>query len=186
MAGIQLDIVPRRGQILVSEPLPPLVRGRLFGARYLMSKLAKPSAGAGGGSGYLSGMVLGQQASGNFLIGGTREFVGFDQSTTYDGIADLAQQAAELMPALRDMQIIRVFAGLRPSPPSGLPTIQRYSEPEGFIVASGHEGDGICLAPVTGEIVAEIAAGHVSDYHEYLDRLNENDLTTKTRSHQVS
>lgn len=170
MVGIELDVVPRRGQILVSEAMPPIVRGRLFGARYLMSKLAKPS-GDGSGTGYLSGMVLGQQASGNFLIGGTREFVGFDRSTTYDGVVDLARQAVQLMPALKEMQIIRVFSGLRPAPASGLPTIQRYSELGGFIVASGHEGDGICLAPVTGEIVSEIAAGRIDDYHEYIERL---------------
>ena len=77
------------------------------------------------------------------------------------------------MPALQDMHVIRVFSGLRPAPASGLPTIQCYHEPEGFIVASGHEGDGICLAPVTGEIVAEIAAGRVKDYHQYLDTLQQ-------------
>ena len=172
MAGIELDILPRRGQILVTEALPPLVRGRLFGARYLMSKLAKPSGKGGSGQGgYLSGMVLGQQASGNFLIGGTREFVDFDTSTTYDGITDLARQAVELLPVLSGVQIIRAFAGLRPAPGDGLPTIRRYPEPEGFVVASGHEGDGICLAPVTGEIVAEIVAGHVDDYTQFLQTL---------------
>lgn len=168
MVGLDLAVVPRRGQILVTEPLPPIVRGRVFGARYLMGKLKKlPGAGGGGVDSYSSGMAVGQQASGNFLIGATREFVGHDTSTTYEAITDLARQTVELLPSLRDVQILRAFAGLRPAAMDGMPTIKRYPEPEGFVVAAGHEGDGICLAPITGQIVADIVAGQIDDYHQY-------------------
>jgi len=92
--------------------------------------------------------------------------VEMDTRSTYEAIVDLASQAVELMPCLRDVQVIRAFAGLRPATPDGLPVIKRYSEVEGFIAATGHEGDGICLAPVTGTIVAEIASGRIDDYHQ--------------------
>ena len=166
MAGIELSVIPRKGQILVTEALPPVVRGRVFAARYLMSKHSKSDDG--GLPGYSAGPILGQQANGNFLVGSTREYVGMDTTSTYEAIVDLASQAVELMPSLENVHIIRAFAGLRPATPDGLPVIRRYPEVEGFIAATGHEGDGICLAPVTGSIVAEIASGRIDDYHQFV------------------
>ena len=168
MVGQELAVIPRRGHILVSERISPLLRGRILGARYLMSKLGKPATGGDTGvSTYSSGMIFGQQASGNLLIGATREFVGLDNSVTYEAISDLAKQLVQLIPALRDVQILRVFAGLRPATPDGMPVIKRYPEPEGFVVAAGLEGDGICLSPITGKVVAAIVAGRIDDYHQF-------------------
>ena len=162
MVGQELPVVPRRGQILVSEAVRPLVRGRIIGARYLMSKLGKADPAS-----YSSGMIFGQQASGNFIIGSTREFVGVDTSTTHDATTDLAGQLVRLAPALAKLQMIRTFAGLRPATPDGAPIIKRFAEPGGFIVAAGHEGDGICLAPITGTVVAGIVSGRIDDYHQF-------------------
>lgn len=168
MVGVELAVAPRRGQLLVTEALPVVVKGRVFGARYLMGKLKKlGSDGGATGDSYSSGMAVGQQPHGNFIIGATREFVGEDTSTTHEAIMDLARQTVELFPILHKVQVIRVFSGLRPAAIEGVPTIRRYSEPEGFIVAAGHEGDGICLSPITGKIVAEIVAGRIDDYHQY-------------------
>ena len=145
-----------------------VVKGRVFGASYLMGKLQKLGGDEGRrASSYSSGMAVGQQPNGNFIIGATREFGGVNTSNTFKAIADLSRQTVELFPILRNVQIIRVFSGLRPAAVSGMPTIKRYSEPEGFIVAAGHEGDGICLSPITGKIVAEIVAGKIDDYHHY-------------------
>ena len=59
------------------------------------------------------------------------------------------------MPALAQVNIIRTFAGLRPYTPDGLPILGPLAELPGLIMAAGHEGDGIALAPVTGKKVAE-------------------------------
>ena len=45
---------------------------------------------------------------------------------------------------------------LEPYTPDGLPIIGYVDEVEGFFIAAGHEGDGICLSPVTGKIVSEL------------------------------
>jgi glycine/D-amino acid oxidase-like deaminating enzyme len=56
--------------------------------------------------------------------------------------------------------VIRTFAGLRPSSPDGLPILGPVRNLEGFFMAAGHEGDGIALSPITGQIIAEwIAEG---------------------------
>jgi glycine/D-amino acid oxidase-like deaminating enzyme len=167
MVGQELTVIPRRGQILVTEAVRPMLRGRIIGARYLMSKLGKAAPSAANRSSYSSGMMFGQQAGGNFIVGSTREFVGEDASTTYEAITDLAGQLVRLVPALANVQIVRVFAGLRPATPDGAPVIKRFSEPEGLVAAAGHEGDGICLAPITGKVVAGIVSGRIDDYHQF-------------------
>lgn len=168
MAGLEVAVIPRKGQILVTEALPPTVKGRVFAARYLMSKLGKSSPD--GGADYSSGLVAGQQASGNFLVLSTREYVGFDTRSTARAVNDLAGQAAAMLPVLKGVHIVRAFAGLRPATPEGVPVIRRHPELEGMITASGHEGDGICLAPITGRLVVDLAQGRIADFHEFVDR----------------
>ena len=67
--------------------------------------------------------------------------------------------ALRLLPALRGLSIVRAFAGLRPHSDSGEPVVRRLGAPQGLIIAAGHGGDGVALAPVTGQIVASLAAG---------------------------
>jgi len=167
MAGQKLTVIPRRGQILVTGAIRPMIRGRIIGARYLMSKLGKAARSEENPRAYSSGMLLGQQASGNVLVGATREYAGEDPSTSHDAITDLARQLVQLVPGLADVQIIRAFAGLRPATPDGAPVIERCSEPEGLVVAAGHEGDGICLAPITGKVVAGTVGGRIDNYHQF-------------------
>jgi sarcosine oxidase subunit beta len=72
----------------------------------------------------------------------------------------IAVQTSRILPALRDLRVIRTFAGLRPSTPDGLPVLGPVPDVEGFFVAAGHEGDGIALSPITGQIIAQwIAEG---------------------------
>lgn len=38
----------------------------------------------------------------------------------------------------------------------GFPILGKVKEVEGFIMAAGHEGDGIALSPITGELIAQL------------------------------
>ncbi|MDJ0802160.1 MAG: FAD-binding oxidoreductase [Desulfobacterales bacterium] len=51
------------------------------------------------------------------------------------------------------------WRGLRPCTPDGLPYISRPANYDNLIVATGHAMKGISLAPVTGKLVAQLAAG---------------------------
>jgi len=62
----------------------------------------------------------------------------------------------KLMPKSKSFKVIRSFAGLRPHTPDNLCVLGPVSGVKNFIVASGHEGDGIALAPVTGKLIAEL------------------------------
>ena len=54
--------------------------------------------------------------------------------------------------------MLLVGRGLRPCSPDGLPYIGRPRRYDNVIIATGHGMKGISLAPVTGKIVAQLAA----------------------------
>jgi glycine/D-amino acid oxidase-like deaminating enzyme len=158
MAGLNIPIKPRRGQILVTETLAPIIKTTMQCARTTAIKLnpkmleTLPEKIIRMGTGF----CIEQTADGTLLLGFTREFSGFDRDVTLEAIDYIAARAVKFIPALEDVNFIRSFSGLRPYTPDGLPVIGKVDEIEGFIMAAGHEGDGICLAPLTGEMVAEI------------------------------
>jgi sarcosine oxidase subunit beta len=153
MVELEVPITPRRGQILVTAAVPPMLRHCLISAQYVAAKF-KPELAATGGMGF----SLEQAESGNILIGSTREFVGFDHRTTFDGIRMIASRIASVIPALVQVPVIRTFGGLRPYTPDGLPILGKVAGLEGFIMAAGHEGDGIALSAITGELIADLIA----------------------------
>ncbi|MBC8247612.1 MAG: FAD-binding oxidoreductase [Deltaproteobacteria bacterium] len=158
LVNLNIPVKPRRGQILVTESVPPFVRYCILSATYIAAKF-NPSLAESGGMGF----AVEQTKNGNVLIGSTREFVGFDRQTTFDGVNTIAGQILRVFPSLKDLHVIRAYAGLRPYTPDGLPILGTVEGLEGFIMAAGHEGDGITLSPVTGEIIAKvITRGEIS------------------------
>lgn len=153
MVNLEIPVKPRRGQILVTESVPPLINCCLLSAKYIAAKF-NPALAASGGMGF----AVEQSANGNVLIGSTREFVGFDRRTTYEGVNTISDQILRVLPNLKDLHVIRAYAGLRPFTPDGLPILGLVEGLEGFIMAAGHEGDGITLSPITGEIIAKLIA----------------------------
>ncbi len=161
-AGIKLPIIPRRGQVLVSEPIAPIIHHPMVSARYLTVKFIPPPQGEKEELGL--GFVLEQTVRGNLLLGSTREFVSFSRETTPTGILAIATKAMKIVPKLAGVNIIRTFAGLRPFTPDGLPILGKMPGFSNFYIAAGHEGDGITLAPVTGKIMAELILEGTSSF----------------------
>lgn len=151
LVHLDIPIKPRRGQLLVTEPMPPVLNRGVLSAKYIAAKFDPALAETEG-----EGISIDQTSSGNFLLGSTREFVGFDTRTTHQAMTNIATQAIHIIPQLKDTHIIRAFAGLRPYTPDGMPILGNVDGVEGFIVAAGHEGDGVALSPITGEVIAEL------------------------------
>jgi sarcosine oxidase subunit beta len=151
LVDLNIPIKPRRGQILVTEAAPQFLGRGLLSAGYIAAKFDPNLAKTHG-----VGISMDQTSSGNLLLGSTREFVGFDKRTTYEGITNILRNTSKIIPRLKNMHIIRSFAGLRPYTPDGLPILGKIQDIEGFIMAAGHEGDGMALSPITGELIAEL------------------------------
>lgn len=99
------------------------------------------------------------RASGTIVAGSTMEEVGFDSSTTPEGLAKVKSAAEEIAPALAISPITNEWAGLRPITPDMLPIIGKDPEAEHLIYALGHSRNGILMAPLTGEAVAALTVG---------------------------
>jgi len=150
MLGIDLPIAPRRGQILVTEPLPTLVHRKVYDADYVGTVgAADPTAAA------ISSVVEGTRA-GTILIGSSRELVGLDRRPALKLLAAMAARAIELFPVLADAHLLRSYLGFRPYSPDHLPVIGADVEVAGLFHATGHEGAGIGLAPATGALIASL------------------------------
>ncbi|MFI6736246.1 NAD(P)/FAD-dependent oxidoreductase [Nonomuraea sp. NPDC050451] len=157
LAGVDLPILPRRGFILVTEPLPrPLIRHKVYTAAYV-TNVASDSEGL-----ETSAVVEGTPA-GTVLIGASRERVGFDRTMSVPVLARLAEQAVALFPALREVRAIRSYCGFRPYCPDHLPVIGADPRVPGLYHACGHEGAGIGLAPATGHLLAQVLTGSPTD-----------------------
>jgi glycine oxidase len=101
------------------------------------------------------------RSSGKILIGATVEDVGFDKSVDPSAIRQLLQDAAKYLPELLSAQITHSWAGLRPGTPDDLPIIGPTDRPRLF-AATGHFRNGILLAPVTAQIMADLVLGQPS------------------------
>jgi glycine/D-amino acid oxidase-like deaminating enzyme len=170
MAGIHIPITPRRGAILISERVAPMVNGNVLCAQYIASKHQSSEHGSGSANPYGIGLSLGQTESGNLLIGGSREFKGFDSGIRPEMLTAIARHAMRIVPELGRIRIIRTMVGFRPSTGDGLPIIAEAPEVRGFYIAAGHEGDGIALSPITGKIVADLLQGG-RKYATFLEHL---------------
>jgi glycine/D-amino acid oxidase-like deaminating enzyme len=158
MIIVDIPILPQRGQILVTEARERMLDVIISGAEYLGTKAniaeLMPTDEEAAKLGL--GFTAEQTASGNILLGSTREFAGFDNDTTPDAINAIAKNAMVFIPWIKDLDVIRSFAGLRPYSPDGLPILGTVKGVKGFYMATGHAGDGVCLAPITGKLVSEL------------------------------
>jgi sarcosine oxidase subunit beta len=154
MIGLQVPITPIRGQILVTEPIKPIVRVPTLEVSYLAFKRNPDLAPKSEKVDVTCG--LSQNPKGNVYIAVTKEFVGLNNETTPMGISMMARRALDFFPGLSPAKVIRSYAGLRPYTPDGLPIMGTVPGMEGFIMAAGHGGDGVTLAPVTGKLISEL------------------------------
>ena len=167
--GVDIPIKPRRGQLVITEPVDPLIHHVMLCARYIAAKY-HPELLEGAQDDALRlgvGMALEQTSEGGLLIGSTREFVGFDKRVTEIGFRTVTSHAARIVPALKKIRAIRTFAGLRPYTPDGKAFMGAVPGFSGLYLAAGHEGDGIAYSPITGKSMAELI----------IDGNSESDLT---------
>jgi glycine oxidase len=93
--------------------------------------------------------------NGTLLVGATMEEVGFDERATAAGVKDLLEAACALVPGISSAGFLGARAGLRPGTPDDLPIIGPSSHVPGVIYATGHFRNGVLLAPLTAQLVAD-------------------------------
>ncbi|MEP2530195.1 FAD-binding oxidoreductase [Shimia sp.] len=118
--GFQAPLTPERGQVLITEKLPEIIR--------------RPS------------LIARQTEDGAVQIGATNELVGLDDGVTRKGMTQLAAEAVKAYPALADAKVLRSWGALRVMSPDGLPIYQESTQAPGAFLVTCHSG--ITLAAV--------------------------------------
>jgi glycine/D-amino acid oxidase-like deaminating enzyme len=156
MAGLRLPILPRRGFVLVTEPLPPTIHHKVYAGDYVANVLSSDE-------GLQTSPVVEGTDSGTVLIGSSRERVGFDQRVSLPVLATMAAKAVALFPVLRAAKVMRSYLGFRPYCPDHLPVIGPDPRAPGLWQASGHEGAGIGLSTGTAKLLTQAITGQPVD-----------------------
>ncbi|MCY3555393.1 MAG: glycine oxidase ThiO, partial [Gemmatimonadetes bacterium] len=103
---------------------------------------------------YTSGAYLVPRSDGRLIIGATVEEAGFRDEVTLGGVMQLFRDALELAPGLKSWTLDSTWSGLRPVARDGWPVLGATGT-SGLYAASGHGRNGILLAPLTGDLLAE-------------------------------
>lgn len=135
--GIRPHIHPVKGQMILFRATPGTVRTiHLAADRYAIPR-----------------------RDGRVLFGSTLEETGFDKQTSDGARDELWHIATRRFPALRDAQVERHWAGLRPSSPSGIPYVGRHPHLANLFVNAGHFRNGIVLGPASARLAADLVLG---------------------------
>ena len=162
IVGINIPIIPEQGQTLVSEKTFQVGKRNIVEFSRLMHKF-----------GYKNykrkvstelerlriGFVFQVTKANNFLIGASNAFVGFDNHASIEVMRGLAKRAIRFFPIIKDINIIRAYAGLRPYVQDNMPIISKVEEIPGFYIAAGHGDKGICLSLFTGKLISQMITG---------------------------
>lgn len=133
--GIDLPVKFERGQLLVTEATPRVMIHPTGNTR--------------------------QTARGNILIGVTYEMGRTERLTTLDGVRKIYGEIVRRYPVMKDANIIRHFAGIRPLPQDGKPYLGPVRRVPGLYVAASHSG--ITLSAVHGKVISELILDGHSD-----------------------
>lgn len=129
--AFHLPVKPIRGQIVLLESQPPLVRHVLHSAEcYIVPR-----------------------SDGRLLLGSTMDDVGYDKRVTAEAVAQLIQSAEKISPAVSRCTFRAAWAGLRPDTADHWPILGQAEE--GLVIATGHFRNGILLAPITAKLISE-------------------------------
>jgi sarcosine oxidase subunit beta len=142
MADCATPISPGRSQLLITERFTP----RLHPFLTIMGRA-----------------YLRQTVAGNVVIGvGGLANDAYEQYVDYPSLRQYAQLVCEALPWLREATLIRTFAGITEYTPDEEPYIGAVPGAEGLFVAAGFHGQGFCVGPMAGKIIADLICGRDS------------------------
>ena len=139
MAGVDLPTKSYRHQIAVTEPI-----------RRMQEPLIVD---------FYVNIYFCQTAHGSFMMGcgDEAEKPGHNVRGTWQFLEEISRRLTGLVPALKDISVVRQWAGLYNMSPDAQPILGVVSdEVENFICAVGFSGHGFMLAPITGVLMAEL------------------------------
>jgi len=140
MLGLSHPVVPVRYQILITEPLEPILGPLVMSFHH--------------------GTYCQQVPHGGFIMGwdNPNEPKGFNTSHDWIFLEEMAHRITEQLPILKDVRVIRQWAGNFDVSPDAQPILGCVPEVEGYYLGLGC-GRGLMLSPMIGKLMAEYLSG---------------------------
>ena len=169
MLGVSIPVVPVRGQMWATEPLPPRVFHGISGAESYAWWSGNPGAGPETppelthiGDRRVTRHLYGRQTrDGEVIFGGDRQLVGYDRTVDAGGVEANFAQTAEILPFLKDVSISRTWSGLMPFSLDGKPIIGKIPQRESLYIVTGLASSGFGRGPMAGKLIADyLHTGH--------------------------
>lgn len=107
-------------------------------------------------------------SEGSLVLGSSRQFAGFDCEPEDVVVNSIFERAAKFLPALNKISLRELLKGghirigLRPYMPDGKPIIGPVPNLPKLMLATGHEGAGLCMAFGTAEMVVDMILGNAT------------------------
>ena len=169
MLGVRIPIVPVRGQMWATQPLPPRVFYSLSSAESYAHWSRDPGGSADtppelthlGGSRVTRHLYGRQNRDGEIIFGGDREPVGYDYTVDAGGVEVNFGHASEVVPMLGELSISRTWSGMMPFSLDGRPIIGKIPQLDEVYIVSGLASSGFGRGPMAGKLIADyVHTGH--------------------------
>src|SRR5699024_6625704 len=128
MVDIDVPIVPRKGHILVASREKPVMFRKMVEFGYLMNKFGSERIADECTATHGVETVMEPTESQYFLLGSSRQFVGYDSSIDIQVVQTIAKRALRFFPKMDDFKIIRSYTGFRPFTEDHLPIVSAVEE----------------------------------------------------------
>ena len=168
LLGIDIPIVPIKGQMWATEPVPPSIF-HLSGSMESPFDWSQQSPNDNyplelthwGDTRITRPLYGGQTRNGEIIFGGARQMVGYDYPPDATGIEVNRDQASKVFPMVGRLPISRTWAGIMPFSMDGKPIIGKVPQFENLFVLTGLASSGFGRGPMSGKLLADyIHTGH--------------------------
>ncbi len=149
-----LAIRPRKGHLVITDRHPGFVHHQILELGYLKS--------AHGSDHDSVAFNVQPRATGQLLIGSSRQYDVTDPAVEPHMLRRMIDQALRFLPGLAHLSAVRAWTGFRAATPDSLPIIGPHPEVPGLFLAAGHEGLGITTSLGTAELLADLIADRPS------------------------
>jgi len=141
MAGIDIPTKSERHEILVTEQVNSILKPMVMSFSY--------------------NIYCQQTPDGSFVMGygDPDEPASHNIRASWQFLEEMSRKATYLLPFLKDIRVIRQWAGLYNVTPDAQPILDESDEVPGYFMAVGFSGHGFMIAPMTGILMAEMITG---------------------------
>ncbi len=146
-----LPIKKRKGHLAITDRYADFVRHQLVELGYLKSAHSISTDSVA--------FNVQPRQTGQILIGSSRQYGNEDSAVDQQMLTAMLQRTEVYLPALRSLNVIRVWTGFRAATPDKLPLIGPVPGDSTLWLATGHEGLGITTALATAELLASVLTG---------------------------